>query len=99
MTTLAAEILESNVAPNIVSAAVTNDILIHAPVAQYPRLLHGNRKERENWRLISRGHGIHWEDLDEDISLDNLMMGRPSNESRASLERWLDARKTDSARM
>nr|VFK15629.1 MAG: Protein of unknown function (DUF2442) [Candidatus Kentron sp. LPFa]VFK66736.1 MAG: Protein of unknown function (DUF2442) [Candidatus Kentron sp. UNK]VFK72209.1 MAG: Protein of unknown function (DUF2442) [Candidatus Kentron sp. UNK] len=98
MTTLATEMI----VPSAVSVEVTKDTLmvklndgytISAPIAGYPRLLNGNRKERANWRLIGQGHGIHWEDLDEDISVDNLMMGRPSNESRASLERWLDSRK------
>ena len=67
---------------------------LSVPLAWYPRLFHGTPKERKNWRLIGQGEGIHWQDLDEDISVENLMLGKPSNESQASLKRWLDARKS-----
>jgi len=62
---------------------------ISAPLAWYPRLLHGTREERNNWRLIGQGEGIHWPDLDEDISVENVLLGRPSGESQRSFERWL----------
>jgi len=62
------------------------------PLAWYPRLVHGTRRERGRWRLIGRGVGIHWPDLDEDISIDGLLAGRPSGESQRSLKRWLEAR-------
>lgn len=65
---------------------------ITVPLAWYPRLLHATPAERAHWRLIGRGQGIHWPDLDEDISVENLLIGRPSNESQASLKKWLDAR-------
>jgi hypothetical protein len=45
-----------------------------------------------DWRLIGEGEGIHWPDLDEDISVESLLAGRQSGESPASLRRWLDAR-------
>lgn len=66
---------------------------ISAPLAWYPRLVHGTQTERNRWRLIGKGRGIHWEDLDEDISVENLILGRPSSESQASFEKWLAARK------
>jgi hypothetical protein len=47
---------------------------ISAPLAWYPRLDHGTAAERANWRLIGRGEGVHWPDLDEDISVDNLLV-------------------------
>ncbi len=65
---------------------------ISAPLAWYPRLWHGTPEERSNWRLIGMGDGIHWPDLDEHISVENLLTGSPSGESSASLKRWLDAR-------
>jgi uncharacterized protein DUF2442 len=82
--------------------AVTDDTLtvdlidgrtVSVPVAWYPRLSHGSRTERSNWRLIGRGEGIHWPDLDEDISVESLLAGRPSGESQTSLERWLRSRR------
>ena len=62
---------------------------VSVPVAWYPRILHGTIKERNNWRLIGAGEGIHWPDLDEDVSLENLLAGKPSGESQRSLKRWL----------
>ena len=66
---------------------------ITVPLAWFPRLAHGTVAERANWRLIGRGVGIHWPDLDEDISVESLLAGRRSGETQASLRRWLRARK------
>jgi hypothetical protein len=63
------------------------------PVQWYPRLAHGTPAERRNWRLIGRGEGIHWPDLDEDIAVEDLLAGRPSGESQISLQRWLKSRR------
>ena len=65
---------------------------IIVPLAWYPRLRHGTVKERANWRLIGQGEGIHWPDLDEDISIGNLLLGKLSGESQASFKRWLETR-------
>jgi hypothetical protein len=62
---------------------------ISVPLAWFPRLLHGTPEERNNWRLIGNGEGIHWPDLDEDVSAENLIFGQPSGESQKSLDRWL----------
>lgn len=70
---------------------------ISVPVAWYPRLFHGSASERTNWRLIGRGEGIHWPDLDEDISVAGLLAGRPSGESQSSLKRWLRGRSSRGA--
>ena len=65
---------------------------VSVPTEWYPRLAHGTPQEQKNWRLIGRGTGIHWPDLDEDISLENLLLGQPSGESQESLKRWLSNR-------
>lgn len=65
---------------------------LSVPLAWYPRLLHATPDERKHWRLIGRGEGIHWPDLDEDISVQNLLAGTPSGESQRSLKRWLEGR-------
>ena len=64
------------------------------PVAWYPRLLHATPAERNHWRLIGGGEGIHWPDLDEDISVEGLLAGLPSGESPTSFKRWLATRET-----
>jgi len=65
---------------------------VSAPLAWYPRLLHGTSAERQNHRLIGQGLGVHWPQLDEDISVEGVLAGRPSYESRDSFEKWLDSR-------
>jgi len=82
--------------------SVTEDTLIvdlidgrsvSVPLSWFPRLVHGTAEGRKNWRLIGRGEGIHWPDLDEDISVADLLAGIPSGESQSSLKRWLEGRK------
>jgi len=65
---------------------------VSVPVAWYPRLAHGSAAERSDWRLTGRGLGIHWPQLDEDVAVDDLLAGRRSAESHASLQRWLAGR-------
>jgi hypothetical protein len=81
--------------------AVTDDTItvelsdgrtISAPLAWYPRLHHGTPEERGRWRLIGQGSGLHWPDLDEDISVENLLAGKPSGESQRSFAEWLGRR-------
>ena len=67
---------------------------ITVPLAWFPRLAHGTPPERANWRLIAGGEGIHWPDLDEDISVDSLLKGRRSGETQESLRRWLQRRES-----
>ncbi len=88
--------------PKAVSAIVTDDTLsvelddgrtISVPTAWYPRLFYSSQQERQNWRKIGNGRGIHWEDIDEDISIEGLLAGKPSGESQKSLKKWLESRK------
>ncbi|MGO9174142.1 MAG: DUF2442 domain-containing protein [Rhodomicrobium sp.] len=88
--------------PRALSFSVTLDMLevvledgrvLAAPLAWFPRLLHGTEEERSRARLIGQGEGLHWPDLDEDVSVEALLAGRPSAESAASLKRWLASRK------
>src|SRR6266702_4110465 len=58
---------------------------IIVPLVWFPRLLHGKTKERKNWQLIGKGEGIHWPDLDEDISVRNLLLGQPWARARCHL--------------
>jgi hypothetical protein len=65
---------------------------ISVPLGWFPRLQHASPTERKHWRLIGKGTGIHWEDIDEDISVEGLLAGRPSGESQPSFKYWLAAR-------
>jgi len=72
---------------------LTDGRTISVPLAWYPRLAHGTPDERAKWRLIGRGEGIHWPELDEDISIEGLIAGKSSGESQASLARWIEQRR------
>lgn len=51
---------------------------ISTPLTWYPRLLHGTPAQRSNWKIAGAGFGIHWPDLDEDLSTEGLLRGAPS---------------------
>lgn len=82
-----------SVSADTLTVDLTDGRSIAMPLAWYPRLLHGSPKERAKWELIGSGEGIHWPELDEDISLDGILAGRSSGESQKSLERWLRSRR------
>ena len=66
---------------------------LSVPLAWYPRLLDGSVEERKHYELIGKGEGIHWPDLDEDISVEGLLAGRRSAESAVSLAKWKQRRR------
>lgn len=98
MTSLTIDTLELPIIQNVevTDTTLSVDLLegrsIAVPLAWYPRLLHGSMAERNRWRLIGGGEGIHWDELDEDVSVKNLILGQPSGESQKSLQRWLSNR-------
>jgi Protein of unknown function (DUF2442) len=88
--------------PNAQQVSVSDEALtveledgrsLSAPLVWYPRLAHARPEERNRWRLIGQGAGIHWDDIDEDISIEGLQLGKRSGESQQSFQRWLEARK------
>ena len=86
------------VTEDALTAELEDGRTISVPIVWYPRLSYATQKERENWCMIGKGSGIHWPDLDEDISIENMLVGSPSGESQKSLQRWLDERKARSKR-
>lgn len=86
----------------VLSVAVTDDTLsidlddgrsVSVPIGWYPRLSYCTAAERANFQISSAGYGIHWPDLDEDIGVEGLLLGKRSSESAASFERWLQRRR------
>ena len=65
---------------------------VSVPLAWYPRLQHGTAEERANQWFIGEGEGIHWPDLDEDFSVENILAGNGSGEASKSFTRWLASR-------
>jgi len=94
-------ILTLNVDPLAVDVAVTETMLkvtledgreLGVPVEWYPRLRDGSPEARADWRLIGRGEGIHWPELDEDISVTGLLAGyRQTGQTQSCLGRPAEA--------
>ncbi len=85
----------------VVQATVTDDMLsvdledgrtIAVPIGWYPRLAYATPTERAKFQISGAGYGLHWPDLDEDIGVEGLLLGKKSSESQASFERWLQGR-------
>ena len=55
---------------------------ITVPLAWYPRLLHATAKQRENWEPCAGGYGVHWPEIDEDLSTEGLLRGAPAPRSQ-----------------
>jgi hypothetical protein len=51
---------------------------IIVPLAWYPRLLHASKEQLTNWKIVGGGYGIHWPDIDEDLSTEGLLCGAPA---------------------
>jgi len=79
--------LEPKAGERVRDVRVTDDTLsvdlfdgrtITVPLAWYPRLLHATPAQRANWRIAGAGYGIHWPDIDEDLSAQGLLQGSPA---------------------
>jgi hypothetical protein len=90
--------------PKIARVTITDDTLavdledgrtVIVPIGWYPRLAYGTPTERANFKISGAGYGVHWPDLDEDVGVEGLLLGKKSSESHASFERWLQRRQTD----
>ena len=88
--------------PKAMNVVVTDDTLtvdledgrtISVPIGWYPRLAYGTPEEQNNFELSGAGRGIHWPDLDEDIGIEGLLLGKKSSESADSFAKWLTKRK------
>ncbi len=86
------EAMTIEVTEDTLTAELSDGRTVSVPLSWYPRLVHATPEERNNWRLIGPGEGVHWPDLDEDISVEMLLGGWPSGESQSSFKRWLEAK-------
>lgn len=75
-----------------VSVDLEDGRTISIPIGWYPRLAYGTPTERSNFQISGAGYGIHWPDLDEDVGIGGLLLGKRSTESLASFEQWLRRR-------
>lgn len=74
--------LAIKVEPRVVDVSITGDSIrvfladgreVSVPLEWFPRLRNATNAQRKKWRLIGRGIGIHWEEIDEDISVESLL--------------------------
>ncbi|KJR42591.1 hypothetical protein MCHI_001510 [Candidatus Magnetoovum chiemensis] len=84
-----------NVSEDTLSVELSDGRTISVPLEWFPRLLYASEAQRKNWRLIGKGQGINWADVDEDISVEGLLLGKPSGESPSSFKKWLQQRQAD----
>ncbi len=85
------------VTDDTLTAELSDGRSISVPLVGYPRLAHATPHERRNWHLIGAGEGVHWPNLDEDLSMEGLLAGRSAGERQRSLKHWL-ATRTDGQR-
>jgi len=76
-----------------VTVELVDGRVVSVPTGWYPRLAQASARERRAWVLIGAGVGIHWPELDEDISIEGLLRGERSGESPSSLRSWRALRK------
>ena len=72
------------VTEDTLTVALMDGRCISVPLAWYPRLLHADASLRKNWQVAGGGYGIHWPDIDEDLSVEGLLRGAPAPRQRSS---------------
>lgn len=77
-------ILNVTVDEHVVTAQLADGRSITVPLAWYPRLLHASNEQRQNWQLGGGGYGVHWPDIDEDLSSAGMLRGAPAPARRTS---------------
>ena len=60
------------------SVSLADGRVISVPLLWYPRLQSASPEQRSNWELCGAGYGIHWPDIDEDLSTEGLLRGAPA---------------------
>jgi hypothetical protein len=73
-----ASIARVEVSDDTITAFLADGRVISVPLAWSWRLSDATPAQRANWRLIGRGHGVHWPDVDEDISAEGMLTGTPA---------------------
>src|SRR5438477_12581543 len=88
-----ARVLNIVVTDETLSVDLEDGRTVSVPIGWYPRLAYGTDSERSNFEISGAGHGVHWPELDEDIGVEGVLLGKRSSESLGSFERCLIRRK------
>jgi hypothetical protein len=76
-------VLDVSFSEDALSVSLRDGRVISVPLVWYPRLLNATRSQRENWKIAGGGYGIHWPDVDEDLSTEGLLRGAPTPKAQA----------------
>ncbi len=76
-------VIDIRITDDAISVDLFDGRTITVPLAWYPRLLHATPAQRTNWRIAGAGYGIHWPDIDEDLSAQGLLQGAPAPRAAA----------------
>ena len=71
-------VMDVTVDEDSLTVALMDGRAISVPLAWYPRLLHASPAQRQNWKVAGAGYGIHWPDVDEDLSVEGILRGAPA---------------------
>jgi hypothetical protein len=71
-------IMRANCTEDSVFVELADGRTVSAPLAWYPRLLHATPQQRSNCVIAGAGYGIHWPEIDEDLSVEGLLRGGPA---------------------
>ena len=82
-----AGVLSVDVTDDTLSVDLEDGRTVSVPIGWYPRLANGTTAERANFQISGAGYGVYWPDLDEDIGVEGLLLGKHSSESALSFER------------
>jgi hypothetical protein len=74
----AERVLDVQSTDDTLSVSLRDGCVIAVPLVWYPRLLNATPAQRQNWKIAGGGYGIHWPDLDEDLSTEGLLRGAPA---------------------
>ena len=80
------QVRQVRITDDVLSADLLDGRTIIVPLAWYPRLRHGTPEQRANWQIAGGGYGIHWPDLDEDLSTAGLLHGAPAPHTPAAAQ-------------
>ncbi|HME36125.1 MAG TPA: DUF2442 domain-containing protein [Candidatus Sulfotelmatobacter sp.] len=75
-------VLDVAFSEDALSVSLRDGRVISVPLVWYPRLLNATPAQRGNWKIAGGGYGIHWPDVDEDLSTEGLLRGAPAPKAR-----------------
>lgn len=72
------KVIDLKIEPDLLSVFLQDGRIISVPLAWYPRLFNATKEQLENWEVSGGGYGIHWPEIDEDLSTEGLLRGAPA---------------------